>query len=164
MPGNLSTVKALRCKSKYLWSNVLLLFFVGFLAEGRGCRSDSWDTYPSIQHCPSVLWWIQVRETIKLDWLESSYTVKRPKRALMRSWRSLEFDLFRLSGFESYYKFTRKKLTCAVLIVASNITHSPIGQLSLRHRWISHQTGMKSPFKWHNQPGKINDFCKSTIQ
>ena len=161
MPGNLSTaVKSLRCKSKYLWSNVFLHFFVGFLAEGRGCRSDSWDTYPSIQHCPSVLRWIQVRETIQLDSLESSCTVKRAKRALMTSWQSL----FHLNGCESYYKFTRKKLTCAVSAVAANITHSPTGQLSFRHRWISRQTGMKSLREWHNQPGKINDFCKSTIQ
>ena len=28
-------------------------------------------------------------------------------------------------------------------------------------RWISHQTGMKSPLQWHNQPGKkIKDFEK----
>ena len=118
MPGNLSTVvKSFRCKSKYLWSNVFLHFFVGFLAEGRGCRSDSWDTYPSIQHCPSVLRWIQVRETIQLDSLESSCTVKRAKRALMTSWQSL----FHLNGCESYYKFTRKKLTCAVSAMISFI-------------------------------------------
>ena len=71
---------------------------------------------------------------MQLDWLKSSYTVKRAKRALMRSRRSREFDLFRLNGFESYYKFTRKKLTCAVLVVASINSHSPVGQVSLSHR------------------------------
>ena len=47
---------------------------------------------------------------------------------------SLEVDLFRLNGFESYYKFTWEKwLTYAVLGAAWNITHCPIGQLSWRH-------------------------------
>ena len=43
-----------------------------------------------------------------------------------------EVDLFRLNGFASYYKFTRvKKIDLyAVSGVASNIPHSPIGQLS----------------------------------
>ena len=45
-------------------------------------------------------------------------------------------DLFRLNGFESYYKFKREKwLTCALSGVTSNIIHSPISQLSWRHQW-----------------------------
>ena len=28
-------------------------------------------------------------------------------------------------------------------------------------RWISRQTGMKSPLKWHNQPGQKMTFSKS---
>ena len=47
---------------------------------------------------------------------------------------------------------------------------SPIGQLSWRHRcnfdWcISRPTGVKSPLKWHNQPGqKLKDLRKSKVQ
>ena len=50
--------------------------------------------------------------------------------------RSLEVDLFRLNGFESYYKFTREKMIdiCCVGSGVKLITHCPIGQLSLRHR------------------------------
>ena len=48
--------------------------------------------------------------------------------------------------------------------------HSPIGQFSWRHRCnfdrcISRPTGVKSPLKWHNQPGqKLKDLRKSKVQ
>ena len=50
--------------------------------------------------------------------------------------RSLEVDLLRLNGFQSYYKFTweKKWLTYAVSRAAWNITHSPVGQLSWPHQ------------------------------
>ena len=53
-----------------------------------------------------------------------------------------------------------------MLGVASNITHSPIGQFVLTSpvefsTGKFRQTGMKSPLKWHKQPGKKKGFWES---
>ena len=51
---------------------------------------------------------------------------------------SREINLFHVNGFESYYKFSQCSLC---------------------------QTGMKSPLKWHIQPGKkLKSFRKSIVQ
>ena len=108
-------------------------------------------------------------------------------RSLVISWSELQWgwdkasdevttvDLFRPNGFEAYYKFTREKTKYGCIPRASQVMscwypQSPIGPLSWRHhfnfdQWISRQTGMKSPLKWHNQPGqKLKDFRKSKVQ
>ena len=71
----------------------------------------------------------------------------------------------RSNGFELYYKFTREKndknmlcrepreISLTVLLV---ICHDVTGRIF--DRWISRQTGMKSPLKWRNQPWKKKDF------
>ena len=75
--------------------------------------------------------------------------------------RSLKVDLFRLNGFELHYKFTREKtdrhmlcweqreISLTVLLVNC---HDVTGRIF--DRSISRRTGMKSPLKWHNQPGR----------
>ena len=52
------------------------------------------------------------------------------------------------------------ELSLTVLLV---IRHDVTGRIF--DRGISHQTGMKSPLKWRNQPGKKRTFnsCKRTV-
>lgn len=38
------------------------LYYVGFVAYSCGSCCDSWDSYPSVQHSPCILWWIQVHK------------------------------------------------------------------------------------------------------
>ena len=83
---------------------------------------------------------------------------------------SLEVDLFRLHGFESYYKFTRGKndwhmlcrerreISRTVLLV--NQCHDVTGRSF--DRWISRQTGVKSPFNGiTNQEAKNKGLLES---
>ena len=75
--------------------------------------------------------------------------------------RSLDVDLFRLNGFESYYKFTGEKNDCHMpcrerreisLTVLLVNCHDVTG--GIFDRKISRQTGTNSPLKRHNQLGK----------
>ena len=108
-------------------------------------------------------------------------------RPLVISWSELQWgcdkasdevttvDLFHRNGFEACCRFTRKKSKYGCIPRGSQVTscwypQSPIGQLSWRHRCnfdrcISRPTGVKSPLKWHNQPGqKLKDLRKSKVQ
>ena len=91
---------------------------------------------------------------------------KWAKRALMHEvvqrpsarW-SLEVDLFRLNGFQSYYKFAREKndwhmlsrerCEISLTVLLANC-HEVTGWIF--DRWISRQASMERPLKWHNQP------------
>ena len=108
-------------------------------------------------------------------------------RPLVISWSELQWgcdkasdevttvDLFHRNGFEACCRFTRKKSKYGCIPRGSQVTscwypQSPIGQLSWRHRCnfdrcISRPKGVKSPLKWHNQPGqKLKDLRKSKVQ
>ena len=75
--------------------------------------------------------------------------------------RSLEVDLFRLSGFESYYKFTREK-EIGICCVGSRVRYHSLSYWSIimtspvefSTGEFRAKRGMKSPLKWRNQPRK----------
>ena len=92
---------------------------------------------------------------------------QRPSRR-----RSLAVDMFRLSGFESLLQIhagkndwhmlrrERREISLTALLLNCHDVTIRISDL-----WISRQTGMKSPLKWHNQPGKkLRTFRKSTME
>ena len=81
--------------------------------------------------------------------------------------QSLEVDLFCRNGFDlnhiiysrggknDRHMLCRKRLETVLLVNCHNVTGRIFSQ------WISRQTVMKSPLKWHNQPGKKRTFRKS---
>ena len=106
--------------------------------------------------------------TIDLLQVDLSHVLisERGKLQCMRSCSKLasnKVDLFGMNGFEWYYKPMREKkligklcrerreISLLVLLVNCNDVSGRIFD------WrISRQTGMRSPLKWHNQPGKKN--------
>ena len=75
--------------------------------------------------------------------------------------RSLKVDLFRLSGFESYYKFTREKKIDICCVGSGVRYHSRSYWSIIMTSLVEFSTGefrakrgMKSPLKWHNQQRK----------
>ena len=65
-----------------------------------------------------------------------------------------------MNGFDSYYKFTREKVI-DICCVGNGVKYHSLSYWSIVDdtgrifdRLIWRQTGMKSPFKWHNQPDK----------
>ena len=94
----------------------------------------------------------------------------------LSEWWSLKVDsLFLPEWFELYYKLTLEKkwLTYTVCCVGSGVNNLSLTVLLVNcqnvtsrifDRWISRQTGMKSPLQWHNHPGKkIKDFLIESL-
>ena len=93
-------------------------------------------------------------QRLEATWAEFSFLQTCYKLTSLAQRPSLEVHLFRLNRFESYYKFTRGKndwhmlcrerreISLTVLLV--NQCHDVTGRSF--DRWISRQTGVKSPF------------------
>lgn len=43
------------------------LYYVGLVAYSCSSCCDPWDSHPSVQHSPCVLWWIQVHKIYFID-------------------------------------------------------------------------------------------------
>lgn len=43
------------------------LYYVGLVAYSCSSCCDSWDSHPSVQHSPCILWWIQVHKIYFID-------------------------------------------------------------------------------------------------
>ena len=84
---------------------------------------------------------------------------------------SRPLDLFHLNRFDSYYKFTREKMIDIMLCrerseISLTVLLVNCHDVTTRifDRWISRQTGMKSPLKWQNQPGGEIRTLESLLQ